>query len=80
MSEPLLLQIKGNCVADDETLFRNMEAAAARGLPEVSEIGAIRSEPIALVGSGPSVATQLHELRKLKAQGIPIVGIKDAHD
>ena len=80
MSEPLLLRIEGKCVADDETLYRNMESAAALGLPEISSVSPIQPTPIALVGSGPSVASQLPALHRLRAQGVPIVGIKDAHD
>lgn len=70
---PVPLHIDGKCIASDEELFANMRHACSLGLPIVGG-------PIAVVGSGPSVAGQLAALREMQERGIPIVAIKDAHD
>lgn len=67
------LHIDGKCIASDDVLFANMRHACSLGLPAVGG-------PVAMVGSGPSVAGQLGALRQMQEQGVPIVAIKDAHD
>ena len=75
------LHVSGQCVMDDESLFGHMEAAIARGLPEITEQKPVLEKGfVALVGSGPSVATQIKTLQEMQSKGTPIVGIKDAHD
>lgn len=74
------LKVVGSCVMDDETLFGHMEAAVARGFPEVTEQLPIRDGVVALVASGPSVAGELNVIREMQAIGTPIVAVKDAHD
>lgn len=76
----LPLKVTGTCVADDETLFANMEKAILWNYPEVLKVSPIRSTPIAIIGSGPSIAGQLDLIKKIKAAGTPIVAIKDSHD
>jgi uncharacterized Rossmann fold enzyme len=73
------LKIVGRCVADDETLFQNMEAAVARGFPQVTKQESAKNEMITLVASGPSVAGQIDVIREM-AKTTKIVAIKDAHD
>jgi uncharacterized Rossmann fold enzyme len=73
------LKIVGKCVADDETLFQNMEAAVARGFPQVTKQESAKNEMITLVASGPSVAGQIDVIREM-AKTTKIVAIKDAHD
>jgi len=73
------LKIVGKCVADDETLFQNMENAVARGYPQVLKQEPIKEGMITLVASGPSVAGQINVIREM-AQTTLIVAIKDAHD
>jgi uncharacterized Rossmann fold enzyme len=73
------LKIVGRCVADDETLFQNMEAAVARGFPQVKNQESAKDEMITLVASGPSVAGQINVIREM-AKTTKIVAIKDAHD
>ena len=73
------LKIVGRCVADDETLFQNMEAAVARGYPQVLKQEPIKNGMITLVASGPSVAGQIDVIREM-AKTTKIVAIKDAHD
>jgi uncharacterized Rossmann fold enzyme len=74
------LKITGKCVADDETLFAHMDAAIARGYPQIKEAQPIKTEPILLVASAPSVRGQIEVIKKMKAAGSPIVAIKGAHD
>jgi uncharacterized Rossmann fold enzyme len=74
------LKITGKCVAEDETLFAHMDAAIARGYPQIKEAQPIKTEPILLVASAPSVRGQIEVIRKMKAAGSPIVAIKGAHD
>jgi uncharacterized Rossmann fold enzyme len=76
----LPLKITGKCVAEDETLFANMDAAIARGYPQVKEAQPAKTGAILLVASAPSVKGQLELIKKMKAAGSPIVAIKGAHD
>lgn len=76
----LPLKITGKCVAEDETLFANMDAAIARGYPQVKEAQSAKTGAILLVASAPSVKGQLELIKKMKAAGSPIVAIKGAHD
>jgi len=73
------LKIVGKCVADDETLFQNMENAVARGYPQVLKQESPKDGMIMLVASGPSVAGQIDVIRKMSKTTL-IVAIKDAHD
>jgi hypothetical protein len=73
------LKIVGRCVADDETLFQNMEAAVARGFPQVTKQESAKDGMITLVASGPSVAGQIDVIREM-SKTTKIVAIKDAHD
>lgn len=75
----LPLRITGQCIESDEVLFANMDAAIALNLPEVGEMLPAHDGTIALVGSGPSLASQLKKLHTLPKE-VPIVAIKDAHD
>ena len=74
------LKITGKCVADDETLFTHMENSVARGYPQITKQGEAKDGAIALVASGPSVASQIDVIKKMQADGVKIVAIKDAHD
>jgi uncharacterized Rossmann fold enzyme len=76
----LPLKITGKCVAEDETLFANMDAAIARGYPQIKEAQPAKTGAILLVASAPSVKGQLELIKKIKAAGSPIVAIKGAHD
>jgi len=76
----LPLKITGKCVEEDETLFANMDAAIARGYPQVTEAHPVKTGAILLVASAPSVKGQLELIKKMKAAGSPIVAIKGAHD
>jgi len=73
------LKIVGKCVADDETLFQNMENAVARGYPQVKKQESPKDGMITLVASGPSVAGQLDVIKEMAKTSL-VVAIKDAHD
>jgi uncharacterized Rossmann fold enzyme len=74
------LKIVGKCVAEDETLFAHMEAAVARGLPQVKQAEPVKTNPVILVASAPSVRGKVEVIRKMQAAGSPVVAIKGAHD
>jgi uncharacterized Rossmann fold enzyme len=74
------LKIVGKCVAEDETLFGYMDAAIARGYPQIKQAEPIKTGAVILVASAPSVRGQVELIRKMQAAGSPIVAIKGAHD
>lgn len=74
------LNVVGSCVMDDQSLIGHMEAAIARGLPEIRSQEPAKDGVVAIVASGPSVAGQLSVIKKMQQSGTPIVGVKDAHD
>ncbi len=76
----LPLNVIGKCLASDEELFANMDAAIERGLPEISDKAPAHDGVIAICGSGPSIAGQLDIIRKMQKAGTPIVAVKDCHD
>ena len=76
----LPLKITGKCVTEDDILFANMDAAIARGYPQVKQAQEAKTGAILLVASAPSVKGQLELIKKMKAAGSPIVAIKGAHD
>ena len=76
----LPLKITGQCVADDETLFSQMDAAIARGYKQIRQAETPKKGSIVLVASGPSVKGQIELIRKMQIAGSPVVAIKGAHD
>lgn len=74
------LKVVGKCVAGDEELLSNMEAAIVRGYQEILKAENPRDGVIAIVGSGPSVKGQLETIRKMQETGTPVVAVKDCHD
>jgi hypothetical protein len=78
--ESLPIQIQGSCVLSEDGIFRNMAKACLRGLPEITHIHLPNTTVFCLVGSGPSLATQLELLRALQHQGAKVMAIRDAHD
>ena len=74
------LKIVGKCVAEDETLFGYMDAAIARGYPQVKQAEPAKTGSVLLVASAPSVKGQLEVIKKMQSAGSPIVAIKGAHD
>ena len=76
----LPLKITGQCVADDETLFAQMDAAIARGYKQIKQSEPSKTGSIVLVASGPSLKDQTELIGKMQKAGCPVVAIKGAHD
>lgn len=73
------LKIRSIAVLDDATLTQHVLHALSLGLPS---LGAYHPHDMVavLVGSGPSIATQLDSIKRQRDKGRPIIAIKDAHD
>ena len=74
-----LLKIKARCVVDAEGRLAHIKASLERGLQEFGPSPAHDKE-IIVVGSGPSVRSQVKKIRKLKQDGAMVLAIKSAHD
>jgi hypothetical protein len=74
------LVIHGRCIIGDDELYAHMRSALERGLPELTEFAPETRTPVLVVGSGPSVATQLETIRQMKGSGAILCAVKDAHD
>lgn len=71
--------ITSRCVAGDEELYAHISSALTRKLPVLGQHYAHDGVAV-LVGSGPSVLSQLDALRAERARGRPLIALKDAHD
>ena len=74
-----LLQVSAKCVVDAEGRQEHIRSALERGLEEFGP-SPVHDKEICIVGSGPSVKTQLKKIKKLKDKGCMILAIKGAHD
>lgn len=74
------LFVMGRCISSDEQLFAHMDAAIARGLPEIAGQSAPIAQPAIIVGSGTSIASQVETIRNQRSAGGFLLAIKDAHD
>ena len=73
------LRIQAKCVVDAQGRLEHIKAALERGLDEFGP-SPPHEKHIAIVGSGPSVRSQIRKIRKLKRDGAFILAIKGAHD
>jgi uncharacterized Rossmann fold enzyme len=71
--------IKTQCALPDEELYRHIEQALARHLPEVS-LHPAHTGTAVLVASGPSVLQEIEAIRHWKDDGAFVVAVKDTHD
>ena len=79
MEEARLLRVDTKCVADDETIDRHIVHALSLNLPVLGQH--FEHDGVAvLIGSGPSVETQLDSIKRQRVKGRPLIAIKDAHD
>lgn len=62
------LNVIGKCIESDETLFANMDAAIARGYPEISQAESTKGGMLLIVASGPSVNGQLETILQMNGQ------------
>jgi uncharacterized Rossmann fold enzyme len=74
------LKVEGKCAEPDDVLFANMEAAIARGLPEVLAMRPIQQGVIVIAASGPGLAKEVQTLRLMQEAKRPIVAVRGAHD
>lgn len=64
---------------DDEGLYSHIRHAVATGLPVLGQH--YEHDGVAvIVGSGPSLADNLEDIKRQRSLGRPIVALKDAHD
>jgi uncharacterized Rossmann fold enzyme len=64
----------------DKQAEANIAAAIARNLPTFQPSLCRHDGTMIVVGSGPSVADHVGEIRKAQASGMPVMAIKGAHD
>lgn len=65
---------------DDSVTERNIAAALARNLSRFTPSLVRHDGCMAIVGSGPSVADHVAEIREQQALGRPVMAVKGAHD
>jgi len=68
----------GRMNTDEPTLLANVEAAIRRGHPQMQRWPA-RHDRVCLVGSGPSLAGTVDELRRLSWEGARVVTVNGAY-
>jgi 2-polyprenyl-3-methyl-5-hydroxy-6-metoxy-1,4-benzoquinol methylase len=73
--ERRLPPFRGVCKFTKRLLYDNMTANYAKGIPDIYALSNTKTGPVAIVGGGPSVDWQVHELRKLVAEGVPVIAI-----
>jgi hypothetical protein len=73
------LKVKARCVLDAEGRIEHIKSALARGLEEFGP-SKEHDKEICIIGSGPSVRTQVKKIRNLKKKGCFILAVKGAHD
>jgi hypothetical protein len=73
------LKVKARCVVDAEGRIEHIKSALERGLEEFGPSQPHKKE-ICVVGSGPSVKSQVKKIRALKRKGCFILAVKGAHD
>jgi len=74
-----LLKVQAKCVVDGEGRLEHIKGALDRGFDEFGPSDAHEKE-ICVIGTGPSVRTQVKKIRKLKKDGCMILAVKGAHD
>jgi len=74
-----LLKISARCVVDAEGRIEHIKSCLER---ELEQFGPSKphDKEICIVGSGPSVKTQIKKIKSLKKKGCMILAIKGAHD
>lgn len=69
------IEIRSHLNVDDETILKNIQYARKLKLPEIKS-GKLKSDPIAIVGGGPSLKKSVHALGAFKK----IVATNNTHD
>lgn len=73
------LKIRAKCVVDSDGRLEHIKAACERGLDDFGPSPAHDKE-VVVVGSGPSVKSQVKKIRKMARDGAFILAVKGAHD
>lgn len=74
-----LLKVHAKCVVDAQGRIEHITSALDSGLESFGP-SPPHDKEICVVGSGPSVRSQLRKIRNLRKQGAMILAIKGAHD
>lgn len=68
------------CNVPDEAWLGNIEQNIKRGTPQFAPAIVHNAGEIVIVGSGPSVADHIDDIRDYAARDVPIIAVKGAHD
>lgn len=79
MNARVLWPVRGMNTTDDQ-IVSNIRSALARKLPELQPSPVPHDGTFVIVGSGPSLADHLKEVRDQQDKGRPIVAVKGAHE
>ena len=74
-----LLQVSAKCVVDAKAAKNIFVQPLERNLEEFGP-SPVHDKEICVIGSGPSVRTQIKKIKKLRDKGCMILAIKGAHD
>lgn len=74
-----ILKVQAKCILDAEGRIEHILSSLKRDLKEFGPSDAHDKE-ICVVGSGPSVKSQIKKIRALRKKGVMILAIKGAHD
>jgi hypothetical protein len=73
------LEVSGGVNFTPEVLERNITAAAKRN-PRYFSREIPRHEPLVIVGNGPSLRHEIHDIKKRQQQGAKLICVNGAHD
>lgn len=75
-----LLETNSYIVVDNETLFKNIQSSLERGLPSLVGKVSPHFKKALIVAGGPSLKTELRDIRKHKDRGGVIFSVNGTHD
>lgn len=71
--------VEGDVNVPSVQRYANISSSIRRGLSQVRQHG-LNTQPLCLVGSGPSLDSTLEDLRDCKARGYPIVAMNGSYE
>jgi uncharacterized Rossmann fold enzyme len=74
------LQLEADTNVDRSVMYDYVRAAVATGFPVLQQAGAVRTQPVVIVGSSPNLREFLPDIARLKAGGAHIMAVKGAHN
>lgn len=66
---------RGVCKFTPKTLYDNIDSILSKKLPDLYALNNTQSGDIMIIGGGPSVDSQIDEIRSLKEKGVPLMVI-----